>query len=76
MKYDQRTKDYVARRTTEGLGKKEIMRYLKRYVARQIFPVLAQTLRLNEPGMTRNVSIGVSLAILNLAKRKAAAGAP
>ncbi|MDQ0147302.1 IS110 family transposase [Pseudarthrobacter niigatensis] len=52
MRYDQRTKDYVARRTAEGLGKKEIMRCLKRYIARQVFPVLVQTLRLNEQGMT------------------------
>ena len=32
-----RTRDYVARRTAEGLGKKEIIRCLKRYVAREIY---------------------------------------
>ena len=34
------TRAYVERRTTEGLSKKEIMRCLKRYVARQVYPHL------------------------------------
>jgi transposase len=34
------TRAYVARRTTEGKGKKEIIRCLKRYVAREIHPIL------------------------------------
>lgn len=37
MSSDQRTKDYVARRTEEGKTKKEIMRCLKRYVSREIY---------------------------------------
>ncbi|MCO4236759.1 IS110 family RNA-guided transposase [Pseudarthrobacter raffinosi] len=37
MATDQRTKDYVARRTEEGKSKKEIMRCLKRYVSREIY---------------------------------------
>ncbi len=40
MGTDQRTKDYVERRTTEGLSKKEIMRCLKRYVARELYPLI------------------------------------
>jgi transposase len=35
--YDQRTKDYIERRMAEGLTKKEAMRCLKRYVAREVF---------------------------------------
>jgi len=35
------TRAYVARRTTEGLSKPEIMRCLKRYVARELFPLIA-----------------------------------
>jgi hypothetical protein len=31
------SKDYVERRNTEGLGKKEIIRSLKRYVAREVY---------------------------------------
>jgi hypothetical protein len=34
------TKAYVERRTTEGLSKTEIMRCLKRYVARELYPLL------------------------------------
>jgi transposase len=34
------TRAYVARRTKEGLSKKEIIRCLKRYVARQVYPYL------------------------------------
>jgi transposase len=34
------TRAYVERRTEEGLSKKEIIRCLKRYVARQVYPHL------------------------------------
>ena len=34
------TRVYVERRTKEGLSKKEIIRCLKRYVARQVYPLL------------------------------------
>jgi transposase len=37
MCHDQRTKTYVARRTAQGLSTKEIMRCLKRYVAREVY---------------------------------------
>lgn len=32
-----RTKEYVAKRTLEGKGKSEIMRCLRRYVARELY---------------------------------------
>src|SRR5918994_1595441 len=38
MASHQPTKDYIARRTAEGLSKQEIIRCLKRYVARELFP--------------------------------------
>ena len=38
MTSHQPTKDYIARRTAEGLTKQEIIRCLKRYVARELFP--------------------------------------
>lgn len=41
MSCDQRTRAYVARRTIEGLSKREIIRCLKRYVAREVFAALA-----------------------------------
>lgn len=40
MSHDPRTKAYVARRTTEGKTTKEIMRCLKRYVAREVYKSL------------------------------------
>jgi transposase len=40
MRWDPRTRDYVQRRTKDGLSKKEIIRCLKRYVAREIYQVL------------------------------------
>jgi transposase len=40
MRYDDRTRDYVERRTKQGLSKKEIMRCLKRFVAREIYRAL------------------------------------
>lgn len=40
MRIDERTRRYVARRTSEGKSKREIMRCLKRYVAREVYRVL------------------------------------
>lgn len=40
MRYDSRTRTYVARRRREGKSTKEIMRCLKRYVAREIYDQL------------------------------------
>jgi transposase len=40
MSNDPRTRAYVARRSEEGLSKGEIIRVLKRYVAREIYPLL------------------------------------
>ncbi|MFF3159956.1 IS110 family transposase [Streptomyces sp. NPDC057910] len=37
MKYHLRTQEYVARRTTEGMSKMEIIRCLKRFAAREIY---------------------------------------
>ena len=40
LRSHQPTKDYMARRSAEGLSKREIMRCLKRYVAREVFNAL------------------------------------
>lgn len=42
MRHDERTRAYVRRRTQEGLSKKEIMRCLKRYVAREAYKRLQE----------------------------------
>lgn len=46
----QPTMDYIARRTTEGLSKRDIIRCLKRYVAREVF----QHLQHPQPVIDRN----------------------
>lgn len=40
MRRDPRTQEYVARRTQEGKSKREIIRCLKRYIAREVYRVL------------------------------------
>ncbi|MEM6782230.1 MAG: transposase [Bacteroidota bacterium] len=40
MRWHEPTMAYVARRTAEGRTKKEIIRCLKRYVAREVFGLL------------------------------------
>jgi transposase len=42
MRFHQPTIDYVARRTAEGKSKREIIRCLKRYLAREIYQHLTQ----------------------------------
>jgi hypothetical protein len=37
---DERTREYLARRQAEGKSKREVVRCLKRYVAREIYHVL------------------------------------
>ena len=37
MRHDPRTRDYVARRTLEGLKTKDIFRCLKRFIAREVY---------------------------------------
>ena len=44
MRWHQPTQDYVARRTAQGLSKREIIRCLKRYVAREVYHLIRQAL--------------------------------
>jgi transposase len=46
MRHDRRTQEYVARRTAEGMSKKDIIRCLKRFVAREVYK------HLPHPGIT------------------------
>ena len=45
MRSDPRTRDYVAKRTGEGLSKKEIHRCLKRYIVRELYPLILADLK-------------------------------
>jgi len=40
LRWDPTTRHYLQRRTTQGRTKAEIIRCLKRYIAREIFPIL------------------------------------
>ncbi|MET9671050.1 hypothetical protein ABZY19_37980 [Streptomyces sp. NPDC006475] len=37
IRWDERTQTYLHRRTAEGMSKREIIRCLKRYVARELY---------------------------------------
>src|SRR5215210_2936818 len=49
MRRDTRTQEYVARRTAEGKSKREIIRCLKRYVAREAYRVLISCVARSSP---------------------------
>ena len=53
LRYDPRTREYMRRRTGQGLGKKEIMRCLKRYVAREVYRVLTASTSSPPPSAVR-----------------------
>ena len=40
LRHDGRTREYMRRRTGEGMSKTEVIRCLKRYVAREVFAAL------------------------------------
>jgi len=64
MSTDQRTKDYVARRTMDGKSKKEIIRCLKRHVAREMFKLLTNppALPLGADLRSARTAAGITLA--------------
>ena len=46
---ERRTREYLARRTAEGKSKREIMRCLKRYIAREIYRVVVPAAAASPP---------------------------
>lgn len=53
MRSDPRTRIYVDRRTGEGLSTKEILRWLKRYIIRELYPLILSDLAYaNRPLLT------------------------
>jgi hypothetical protein len=68
MGRDQRTRDYAERRTTEDKSKKDITRCLKRYVAREVFPIIIRSVKAKIRALTRRTSqqdLGYVLRRLN-----------
>ena len=49
LRWDPRTRNYLQRRTQQGKSKKEIIRCLKRYVAREVYTALTHTRKDLEP---------------------------
>ncbi len=47
LRYHEPTKEYMSRRTGEGMTKPEVIRCLKRYVARQVYSILSDMGRKN-----------------------------
>jgi len=54
LAHDPRTKAYAARRTTEGKTTKEIIRCLKRYIAREIYKALCPPRQPGRPPMPKS----------------------
>ena len=40
LRYELRTQAYMRRRTAEGMSKREVIRCLKRYVAREVYSAI------------------------------------
>lgn len=49
MRFHEPTRAYVARRTAEGLKKPDIIRCLKRYLARELLPLIRESLEPHNP---------------------------
>ena len=66
MSYDQRTKDYVGKRKRDGKSKKEAIRCLKRYIAREVFRALRNPLEIKGPSWKdlrpARQALGITLA--------------
>ena len=52
LRWDPRTRAYAQRRTTEGMSKPEIIRCLKRYIAREIYTALLNPRPSSVPAIT------------------------
>jgi transposase len=53
LRYCERTKAYAARRTAEGRSKREILRCLKRYIAREVYQTLRADLAAHTATLVR-----------------------
>lgn len=49
LRYCERTRAYAQRRSTEGLSKKDIIRCLKRYIAREVYQTIRADLTALHP---------------------------
>jgi transposase len=49
LRCDPRTRKYAERRTAQGLSKREILRCIKRYIAREVFKILRASMSQSRP---------------------------
>lgn len=50
------TRAYLQRRTAEGRGKREIIRCLKRYLARQIYKIIRASITVGSPASSTAIA--------------------
>jgi transposase len=55
---DPRTRAYAAKRTAAGNSRKEIMRILMRYIARELHPLIIEAFLPSPPRQTRTDAAG------------------
>ncbi len=48
LRHDLRTQAYMGRRTAEGMSRRDVIRYLKRYVAREVYSTIQKPARIFE----------------------------
>jgi transposase len=56
MRVDERTRRYVGRRSAEGKSKQEIMRCLKRYLAREVYRVVVSVASPSASGSRKEIT--------------------
>jgi transposase len=65
LRLDERTRAYYRRRTAEGLSKREIIRCLQRYVARELYQLLVRLPLSSAPLRDARQGRGTSVAALD-----------
>ena len=74
LRTDQRTKDYVARRTAEGHSKLDAIRALKRYLAREVFTLITQRRQGNQRHPNRRLTNRRASAAANTSRSNTPSG--
>lgn len=66
LSYDRRTKEYAARRRAEGRTQREILRCLKRYIAREVYALLVDppAVPAGADLRARRTAAGIPLAVV------------
>ena len=59
LRHDLRTQAYMCRRTGEGMSKSEVIRCLKRYVAREVFTVIQKSGRIGQQSSLNSIRASV-----------------